>query len=145
MRRSFCLPQPVSRGRLGEVHPSVSENYEIGTRVYLASLSEAVMFAHVAPEKGYTPLPRFPASTRDLALICEDALPVAEWMQSFIWFILCNNGLDYTGFQLRISTPIVLSAFKTRFTAASASSSVGGIWKRPGFLLAKGDCRNSAQ
>lgn len=36
------------------------------------------MFAHVAPEKGYTPLPRFPASTRDLALICEDALPVAE-------------------------------------------------------------------
>ena len=45
-------------------------------------------------------------------------------MQSFIWFILCNNGLDYTGFQLRISTPIVLSAFKTRFTAASASSSV---------------------
>ncbi len=65
-------------GMIGEVHPSVSENYEIGTRVYLASLSEAVMFAHVAPEKGYTPLPRFPASTRDLALICEDALPVAE-------------------------------------------------------------------
>ena len=29
------------------------------------------------PEATYHPLPRFPASTRDLAVICEDSLPVA--------------------------------------------------------------------
>ena len=28
------------------------------------------------PEKTYTPLPKFPAVTRDLALLCQDAVPV---------------------------------------------------------------------
>ncbi|MEM1483663.1 phenylalanine--tRNA ligase subunit beta [Oscillospiraceae bacterium PP1C4] len=65
-------------GMIGEVHPAVCENYQIGTRAYIACLDEAVMLANVAPEKGYRPLPKFPASTRDLALICEDELPVAE-------------------------------------------------------------------
>ena len=64
-------------GMIGEVHPSVCENYEIGGRVYVAYLDEQVMLAHVAAETGYHPLPKFPASTRDLALICDESLPVA--------------------------------------------------------------------
>lgn len=36
-----------------------------------------MLFENVAPERGYKPLPRFPAATRDLALICDDELPVA--------------------------------------------------------------------
>lgn len=65
-------------GIIGEVHPSVLENYEIGTRAYLACLDVEQLFQHVAPEKGYRPLPKFPASTRDLALICDEELPVAQ-------------------------------------------------------------------
>ena len=64
-------------GMIGEVHPAVCENYQIGTRAYIAYLDETVLFENVAPERGYSPLPRFPAATRDLALICDDALPVA--------------------------------------------------------------------
>lgn len=67
----------VSVGMLGEVHPAVCGNYEIGARAYLACLDESVLLAGVAPERGYRPLPKFPASTRDLALLCDDALPVA--------------------------------------------------------------------
>ncbi|WP_368234874.1 phenylalanine--tRNA ligase subunit beta [Anaerotruncus rubiinfantis] len=65
-------------GMVGEVHPAVCENYQIGTRAYIACLDEMLLFGHVAPEEGYSPLPKFPASTRDLALICDDETPVAS-------------------------------------------------------------------
>ena len=65
-------------GMLGEVHPAVAENYEIGARAYLACIDLSSLRCHVSPETGYQPLPRFPASTRDLALLCDDCLPVAE-------------------------------------------------------------------
>lgn len=65
-------------GIFGEIHPAVLENYEIGTRAYVACLDLMMLFDQVAPEKGYQHLPKFPASTRDLALLCDEKLPVAE-------------------------------------------------------------------
>lgn len=64
-------------GTLGEIHPVVCENYQIGGKAYAAVIDEASLFANVSEESGYRPLPKFPASTRDLALLCEDDLPVA--------------------------------------------------------------------
>lgn len=63
-------------GVIGEVHPAVLENYAIGTRAYIAELDEELLFANRAPEKSYTPLPKFPATTRDIAVVCDEALPV---------------------------------------------------------------------
>ncbi|MEG1428627.1 MAG: phenylalanine--tRNA ligase subunit beta [Hydrogenoanaerobacterium sp.] len=63
-------------GFLGEIHPTVLENYQIGTRAYIAELDEAMLFAHRAPEKAYKPLPKFPATTRDIAVLCDENLPV---------------------------------------------------------------------
>ena len=63
-------------GILGEVHPAVCENYGIGTRAYAAVLDTAALLAVGQPEKTYHPLPRFPAVTRDLALLCDADLPV---------------------------------------------------------------------
>ena len=40
------------------------------------SLDIEKMFAHAIQEKVYTPLPKFPAVTRDLALICSEDIPV---------------------------------------------------------------------
>ncbi|MBE6906575.1 MAG: phenylalanine--tRNA ligase subunit beta [Ruminococcaceae bacterium] len=68
----------TSLGEIGEIHPTVLENYAVGTRAYVACLDMKAMFQTITPEKGYRPLPKFPASTRDLALLCDDALPVAE-------------------------------------------------------------------
>lgn len=63
-------------GLFGEIHPSVSENYGIRQRVYAFELDVDTMFALHTPEKQYTPLPKYPATTRDLALLCDEQIPV---------------------------------------------------------------------
>lgn len=63
-------------GILGEIHPQVSEQYGISGRVYSFTLDTDVLFAHTQSEKQYKALPKFPAVTRDLALICDDSIPV---------------------------------------------------------------------
>ena len=65
-------------GVLGEIHPQVAANYEVGTRIYAASLRVETLFSHHEPVKDYRPLPRFPASTRDLALLCDEPLPAFQ-------------------------------------------------------------------
>ena len=67
----------VEIGSVGEVHPTVLENFGIGCRAWIARLDIARMFAARLPEATYHALPRFPASTRDLAVICDESLPVA--------------------------------------------------------------------
>lgn len=66
----------VSLGTIGEVHPLVCDNFSIGTRAYIANLDADLMFENAKYETSYKPLPKFPASTRDLAFLCEDSLPV---------------------------------------------------------------------
>lgn len=65
-------------GYLGEVHPTVQKNYDIGTRTYVAKLLIDEMQPLAQTEITYQPLPKFPAITRDLSLLCDDALPVGK-------------------------------------------------------------------
>ncbi len=68
----------VSVGVLGQVHPLVAANYGIDGEVYAAELNFTVLLGLLAPEGVYQPLPRFPAVERDLAVVCDDGLTVAE-------------------------------------------------------------------
>ena len=61
---------------LGEVSPAVQENYEIGVRTYIASLDFNTILEKRNPVKIYRQLPRYPAVTRDLALVCGAQTPV---------------------------------------------------------------------
>ena len=63
---------------LGEVHPDTAALYGIDTRVYLAEIDLPSLFAYAGQPTVYRPLPRFPAVERDLALLCDDDMPVAE-------------------------------------------------------------------
>ena len=63
-------------GIMGEVHPIVVENYGIGTKSYVASFDMEVLFKIANLEKHYTPLPKFPSTSRDIALVCDINLPV---------------------------------------------------------------------
>mgnify|MGYP003312566290 CR=1 FL=1 len=56
----------------------VLDNYGIGTRAYVATLDIADIFDARIVEKKFKPTPKFPASTRDLAIICDDELPAAS-------------------------------------------------------------------
>ncbi len=63
-------------GYLGEVHPTVQKTYGIGTRTYVAKLLIQEMAQLAQTEVTYRPLPKFPAITRDLSLLCDETLPV---------------------------------------------------------------------
>ncbi len=61
----------------GELHPETLENYEIGVKAYVAKLNVPEMMSVSETEKTYKPLPKFPATTRDLSVVCDDTIPVA--------------------------------------------------------------------
>lgn len=63
---------------LGEVHPTVAENYAIGTRVYLAELDVNTAYENESGTRTHKPLPRYPASNRDLAFVCDKEIPVLK-------------------------------------------------------------------
>jgi phenylalanyl-tRNA synthetase beta chain len=63
-------------GYLGELHPTVQETYGFDTRVYVAKLNVTELLPLAVKEVTYQPSPKFPAITRDLSLLCDDALPV---------------------------------------------------------------------
>ena len=63
-------------GVLGQLHPSVAANYELD-EAYAAELSFDALYACRGPEAAYKPLPRFPAVTRDIAVVCGKKTPVA--------------------------------------------------------------------
>lgn len=66
-------------GTLGEMHPAVCEGYGIGrTRVYTAVLSLEKLLLCSGGEVKYKPLPKFPASTRDLSLVCDEEISSGE-------------------------------------------------------------------
>jgi len=65
-------------GIIGEVHPGVLENYDIGTRVYLANIGFDAILAHGKPRETFKPLPRFPSSSRDLALVCDESTEAGQ-------------------------------------------------------------------
>lgn len=64
-------------GVLGEVHPEVAARYDLKHRAYLAVLDFEVLVRHLSLRRQYTPLPRFPAAERDLALLVKLDVPAA--------------------------------------------------------------------
>ncbi|ACQ54328.1 phenylalanine--tRNA ligase subunit beta [Clostridium botulinum] len=65
-------------GILGEIHPDVQDNYDIEERCYVAELNLDVLYKHSNVKKEYSQLPKFPAVTRDIAVIVDDTVLVQE-------------------------------------------------------------------
>ena len=63
---------------LGEVHPLVLKNYEIGVKAYIGQIDFSMLLAYGDTDRKYTALPRFPATSRDLAFVCDMDLPVLK-------------------------------------------------------------------
>ena len=63
-------------GVFGEIHPLTLKNYDVNTPVYAAELDFDAIFALMDPNKIYTPLPKYPATTRDFSFVCEESLEV---------------------------------------------------------------------
>lgn len=70
--------QQLWLARIGEAHPEVADAYGIKPRVILAEISLDALFACRGKTPQYSPLPKFPAITRDLALVADMDTPAAD-------------------------------------------------------------------
>ena len=68
----------VDIGVMGQVHPLVAKNYGIDSEVFCAELNFTEMLNRMLPDATYVQLPKYPAVSRDLALVCDEAVTVAE-------------------------------------------------------------------
>ncbi len=63
-------------GVFGQIHPLVAQNYGVDAQFYCAELSFEALMAVKGSDPVYTPLPKFPAVTRDIAVVCDEAVTV---------------------------------------------------------------------
>ena len=65
-------------GVLGQIHPLVAANYDVDTELYCAELSFDALIAAKGSDPEYVPLPKFPAVTRDIAVLVDTAVTVGD-------------------------------------------------------------------
>ena len=63
-------------GVLGQVHPLVAQNYGVDAQFYCAELELNALMAAKGADPEYVPLPKFPNLTRDIAVVCDEAVTV---------------------------------------------------------------------
>ena len=67
----------VDLGCFGQIHPLVARSYGIDGEIFAAELNFTALLSLQLPEKTYTPLPKYPVVTRDIAVVCGEAVTVA--------------------------------------------------------------------
>lgn len=65
-------------GYIGELHPQVASNYNIGAKTYIAVIDMAYMIEQSNLVSVYKPLPKFPAITRDISMLIKDDVIVKD-------------------------------------------------------------------
>ena len=63
-------------GVFGQIHPLVAQNYGVDAEFYCAELDFDQLMCGKGPDPQYVPLPKFPAVTRDIAVVCGEAVTV---------------------------------------------------------------------
>ncbi|MBQ7329474.1 MAG: phenylalanine--tRNA ligase subunit beta, partial [Oscillospiraceae bacterium] len=68
----------VELGYMGQIHPLVAKNYGMDSEVYCAEINFTALMALRKPEPTYTPLPKYPTVSRDLAVVCDEEITVGQ-------------------------------------------------------------------
>lgn len=68
----------IDVGYIGQIHPLVAKNYGIDAEIYCAEVNFTKLADLCLPEPTYTPLPKYPTVTRDLSLVCDEHITVAQ-------------------------------------------------------------------
>ena len=69
-------------GVFGQIHPLVAANYGMDTEIYAAELRFDALYSVRGGIPVYQPLPKFPAVTRDIAVVCDEAVTVGALEES---------------------------------------------------------------
>ena len=73
---SIIARATMNIGIIGQIHPKVAKGYGITQPVYVAYLPVETLFEISDFKKQYKPLPKFPATARDLSFLCDSSLEV---------------------------------------------------------------------
>ncbi len=65
-------------GVFGQIHPLVAQNYGVDAELYCAELDFGQLMCVKGADAVYVPLPKFPAVTRDIAVVCEESVTVGQ-------------------------------------------------------------------
>jgi phenylalanyl-tRNA synthetase beta chain len=77
-RQAALLVGGQVAGHFGELHPLVAQAWDLPGRVYIAEIDFAALAGAVRPLREYGGVPRFPAVSRDVALVVGDDLPASR-------------------------------------------------------------------
>lgn len=77
-RCASLMIQNKDAGFFGEVHPQVARNYDLGVKVYIAEIDIETLLQTMDEEVVYKPLPKYPATSRDIAMLVEEDVLVGE-------------------------------------------------------------------
>lgn len=83
-RQADIIYDGVKVGYLGEVHPQVCENYNIGDRVYYADIDMPYIVEHACFDKKYEGIAKFPTSTRDISLVVDKEVLIGTMENAII-------------------------------------------------------------
>ena len=65
-------------GYVGEIHPDVADNFECPYDTYIAVLEIKTLVENADMVRDYKPLPRYPAVSRDIAVLINDDVTVSD-------------------------------------------------------------------
>ena len=76
-------------GVFGEVHPAIADHYGLEDRIYVAEIDVDVLIAVGTGAIQVKSLPKFPASTRDMAVVVSEAVAASD-LEKAIWETGCE-------------------------------------------------------
>jgi phenylalanyl-tRNA synthetase beta chain len=77
-RQALVKYENVTVGYLGEVHPQVLDNYDIGAKAYVAVIDLPAVLPFTTFDRKYTGIAKFPAVSRDLSMVVPKSVLVGD-------------------------------------------------------------------
>lgn len=77
-RTAALLVNGEKAGVFGEIHPDVLEKYDIQTKVYVGTFDVEKLIKNAGEAAQYKALPKFPAVSRDIAMLVKDEILVKQ-------------------------------------------------------------------
>ena len=77
-RQANIIYKDVVVGYLGEVHPEVLDNYDIGTKAYVAVLDMPNVVPFATFDRKYEGVAKYPAVTRDISMVVPKEIMVGQ-------------------------------------------------------------------
>ncbi len=74
----LIVGRKTEAGVFGEIHPDVNENFGIEVPCFVAEINLDAIYDNAELERKYKVLPKFPAVTRDIALLVEEEILVQD-------------------------------------------------------------------